>query len=88
MTRRYAHLIAVAMLVAATTVPIYAQQEPTPAAMAEWRAEAEQGDAGAQIVLGFMYKNDRGGVPQDDAEAVRWFRLAANQGDAAAHSRR
>ena len=24
------------------------------------------------------------GVPQDDAEAVRWFRLAAEQGDARA----
>ena len=30
-----------------------------------------------------MYDNGRG-VPQDDAEAVRWYRLAAEQGDAKA----
>ena len=30
-----------------------------------------------------MYNSGRG-VPQDDAEAVRWFRLAAEQGVAAA----
>ena len=33
--------------------------------------------------LGVMY--DEGtGVPEDDAEAVRWFRLAAEQGNAKA----
>ena len=42
---------------------------------------AEQGDASAQINLGVMYATARG-VPQDDAEAVRWFRLAAEQGHA------
>ena len=31
-----------------------------------------------------MYDNGRG-VPQDTAEAVTWYRLAAEQGDAAAH---
>ena len=36
----------------------------------ELRARAEQGDAGAQIALGWKYF-DREGVPQDDAEAVR-----------------
>ena len=40
---------------------------------------AEQGNASAQINLGVMYATGRG-VPQDDAEAVRWFRLAAEQG--------
>ena len=30
-----------------------------------------------------MYDNGEG-VPQDDAEAVRWFRLAAEQGEARA----
>ena len=30
-----------------------------------------------------MYR-DGDGVPEDDAEAVRWFRLAADQGEAAA----
>ena len=35
------------------------------------RARAEQGDADAQHNLGVMYATGRG-VPQDDAEAVRW----------------
>jgi len=45
------------------------------------RARAEQGDAPAQFALGVMYAEGRG-VPQDDAEAVRWYGLAAEQGHA------
>ena len=45
------------------------------------RQAAEQGDATAQFNLGNMYANGEG-VPQDAAEAVRWYRLAAEQGDA------
>ena len=37
---------------------------------------AEQGNATAQVVVGFMYAEGRG-VPQDDADAVRWYRLAS-----------
>ena len=37
----------------------------------------------AQFNLGVMYLNGRG-VPQDDAEAVKWHRLAAEQGYASA----
>ena len=56
---------------------------------------AEQGDAAAQFSLGWAYgwfldhrlpnpHENRGGglVPEDDEEAVRWFRLAADQGHA------
>ena len=43
-------------------------------------------DAAAQSNLGVMYGNGRG-VPQDDAEAVNWYRLAAEQGNAYAQSR-
>ena len=82
MTRRYARLIAVAMLVTACSAPISAQQET----VAEVRAKAEQGDTRAQITLGFMYRNGEG-VPEDDAEAVRWYRLAADQGHAVAQIR-
>ncbi len=39
---------------------------------------AEQGDARAQAVLGLIYYHGRG-VKQDDAEAAKWFRLAADQ---------
>ena len=47
------------------------------AALREWRPLAEQGDANAQSALGVMYDNGPG-VARDDAEAVRWYRLAAN----------
>ena len=43
------------------------------------RTDAEQGDADAQFNLGVRYAIGQG-VPQDDAEAVRWYRLAAEQG--------
>ena len=46
---------------------------------------AEQGHASAQSNLGLMYDNGEG-VPEDDAEAVRWYRLAAEQGLAEAQS--
>ena len=41
---------------------------------------AEQGDSDAQSYLAGMYRNGRG-VPQDAAEAERWNRLAAENGD-------
>jgi hypothetical protein len=57
-----------------------------PAAVADAEFErtkqlAEQGDALAQYFLGVMYNNGAG-VPQDDAEAARWYRLAAEQANA------
>ena len=42
---------------------------------------AAQGDDYAQHNLGVMYSFGRG-VAQDDAEAVRWYRKAAEQGNA------
>ena len=47
-------------------------------------AKAEAGDAEAQYYLGLAYSFGSG-MPQDDVEAVRWYRLAADQGGAAAH---
>ncbi len=49
----------------------------------ELRPLAEQGDAEAQYNLGVMYTNGQG-VPQDDAEALQWYRKAAEQGNAGA----
>ena len=51
----------------------------------ETRRLAEQGDALAQSNLGVMYDNGEG-VPEDDAEAVRWYRMAAEQGNASAQN--
>jgi TPR repeat protein len=43
-----------------------------------WLPLAQRGDARAQGALGALYADGRG-VPQDDGEAVKWFRLAAAQ---------
>ena len=51
----------------------------------ETKRLAEQGDVYAQTVLGLMYA-DGEGVPENDAEAVKGYRLAAEQGDASAQS--
>jgi uncharacterized protein len=45
----------------------------------EYRSLAERGQAGAQCVLGELYRANA-----DYVEALRWFRSAAIQGDAAA----
>lgn len=43
------------------------------------RIQAKQGDVDAQFILGFMYANGKG-VSQNDMEAVKWFKKAAEQG--------
>ena len=43
------------------------------------REAAEQGHLKAQHNLGLMYDNGEG-VPEDDAEALKWYRKAAEQG--------
>src|SRR5690349_3273633 len=47
------------------------------------RVRAEQGDANAQYDLARLYYHGKG-VPQDYADATRWYRKAADQGDAKA----
>ena len=49
-------------------------------ALKELRPLAEQGHAGAQYFIGYMYYKGQG-VNQDGEEAVKWFRMAAEQGD-------
>jgi TPR repeat protein len=43
------------------------------------KTRATQGDVVAQNSLGGMYRMGKG-VPQDYAEALKWFRLSAAQG--------
>jgi len=50
-----------------------------PEAAASFRLAAEQGHAESQYILSTMYDAGKG-VPQDDAQAARWERLAAEQG--------
>jgi TPR repeat protein len=45
--------------------------------------KALNGDAKAQFQLGWMYSKGQG-VPKDNTEALKWYRLAAEQGDAKA----
>jgi len=54
-------------------------------ALSELKPFAEQGNAVAQLLLGFMYR-DGLGVIENDEEAFRWFRLAAEQGVADAQN--
>ena len=49
-------------------------------AIREFRPLAEAGNAWAQYNLGVMYRNGKG-VPKDYAEALKWYRLSAAQGD-------
>jgi TPR repeat protein len=65
------------LLCTAVAAPLMAQ--------VSWRSLAEQGDAYAQYNLGNMYMKGEG-VPQDYAEAVKWYRLAAKQGYSSAQS--
>lgn len=43
--------------------------------------DANLGDPKAQTYLGRMYDNGKGGVPLDHAEAAKWYRKAAEQGN-------
>jgi TPR repeat protein len=54
-----------------------------PEEVAELKKKAEQGDAHSQCILGLSYAQGRkiDGVIKDDVEAVRWFRMAAEQGN-------
>lgn len=49
-----------------------------PSAFEQFLPLAEEGNAHAQDLIGRAYAAGKG-VPEDDAEAVRWYRLAAEQ---------
>ena len=48
--------------------------------------KATAGDAGAQLLMGDFYREGDELIPQDLAEAVKWYRLAAKQGHAEAQN--
>jgi len=50
-----------------------------------YRKAAEQGHAGGQCDLGFMYENGQG-AKHNHAEAVRWYQKSAEQGHAGGQS--
>ncbi|MEM7226078.1 MAG: tetratricopeptide repeat protein [Pseudomonadota bacterium] len=49
-------------------------------ALAEWLPLAEEGDVPSQYQIAVLYLRGEG-VPQDFAEAAKWFRKAADRGD-------
>ena len=49
----------------------------------QFREDADLGYPKAQFNLGVMYANGRGGL-KNDVEAVKWYRKAAEQGNALA----
>ena len=51
------------------------------------KAKAERGDAKAQNELGELFLTGKLGVATNHAEAVNWFRKAADQGHAPAQHR-
>ncbi|HEY3146256.1 MAG TPA: tetratricopeptide repeat protein [Dongiaceae bacterium] len=50
-------------------------------ALAVWQPLAEKGDVSMQLLVGSIYDYGQG-VPQDDAEAAKWYERAANEGSA------
>jgi hypothetical protein len=56
------------------------------AALAEWTAMADAGDARSQLGLGVLYESGRGLPAPDLPQAVEWYRAAAAQGSAAAEN--
>ena len=61
-----------------------AQRDDYDAALLEWQPLAEQGNAEVQFVLGSIYDNGRGGIPQDFNKAMHWYRQAALQNHSSA----
>ncbi len=57
------------------------------AAIAEWRAGADTGEAKAMLALGRLYLQGLG-VPQNYVQAHMWFNLAASRGEATAIAER
>ncbi|MEZ5829936.1 MAG: hypothetical protein R3D05_02005 [Dongiaceae bacterium] len=50
-------------------------------ALAVWQPLAEQGDVPMQLLVGSIYDYGQG-VPQNHAEAVKWYQMAAERGSA------
>lgn len=85
------HFATLALLLA---IPLLGQSKakgrPSPPAVKQAREysslleiqnAAAKGDAGAQYLLGLANSNGLAGLSKNDAEAVKWFQKAADQGD-------
>lgn len=68
--------------------PVYERLAPEdPHPMDDMIAEAKDGDARAQFILGDLYSKGKGGLPKDDRKAYGWFNTSAKSGYAVAFVR-
>ena len=74
-------VLAISMLALTLIAPWAFGQDLDP--LTEILRQADQGNASAQSYLGFMYEIGEG-VSKNEAEAMKWYRLAADQGEAVA----
>lgn len=83
-TKKTRRVVVVAIVVVTFSCVACLQDEPppTPPSLSDLFSAAERGDADAQYSLGDMYRYGVS-VPEDYAEAVRWYLAAAEQGHAA-----
>jgi len=82
--RRFLLALAIGLtLVALPGVGFAASDEETVRLL---QRDADQGNANAQVRLGYFYENGRGGLAKDDRKAARLYELAADQGNAAARN--
>ena len=58
----------------------FAKADDYTAALNEWKPLAEQGNAEAQYLLGFLFQHGLGVASYNDKEAAKWYGLAAEQG--------
>ena len=70
----------VILVLAALSTPLLAQPD-----LEDLRRRADEGYVRAQYNLALMYDTGRG-VPEDNMEAVRWYRKAADQGNVRAQN--
>ena len=91
-----AHVIVTLMLICSAVTNVTAadfedgmvafQQGRFDVAFEKWGPLAKGGHIEAQVGLGLMYTTGKG-VVENDTEAAKWFRLAAEQGNALAQIR-
>lgn len=83
MAGRHARIVTRGAIVSALAHGMMVQMQTQTPEIDALRARAEHGDVPAQYDLGVLYANGTR-VPQEDAEAARWYRLVASRGDAEA----
>ena len=76
-------LACIALIGAAIIVRTERENRQLAKRAAAYRIRADQGDAKAQLTLGWMYYYGKG-LPKDYVEAARWYRKSADQGNARA----